>query len=324
MATITDLETNTTGANSRTIINTNFDNLNAGKAEVAGQVMTGQLSWSQTNSFGLKIQSLTTAQRNALTPANGHVIYNTTESEFQVYENGVWQALRASAAHASATTEGITKLSVAPADADNPIAVGDNDSRVLSTANATKVAAITASAAEINQLDNAVISAAQLTEAGTFFNATNITGAEAETLTDGSNADTLHVHAQPFRLTTAIASDVLRYSADTERNTTAPSPTKLKEILVNFSGTIRVKFDFKADTAVGGTVRVYKNGSGHGTQQAATADYQTFSEDLAFSSGDLIQLYAANTYDPNQWTYVKNFRLYYTFSDQAQAVVNTD
>jgi len=36
---------------------------------------------------------------------------------------------------------------------------------------------------------------ALLAEAQTFFNATDISGAEAETLSDGSNADSLHVHA---------------------------------------------------------------------------------------------------------------------------------
>jgi len=53
---------------------------------------------------------------------------------------------------------------------------------------------ITASASEINQLDGATITASQLTEAGTFFANTDMTGAEAETLTDGSDADSLHVH----------------------------------------------------------------------------------------------------------------------------------
>lgn len=53
---------------------------------------------------------------------------------------------------------------------------------------------ITASATEINQLDGATITAAQLTEAGTFFGSTDISAAEAETLTDGSDADSLHVH----------------------------------------------------------------------------------------------------------------------------------
>jgi len=34
--------------------------------------------------------SLTTVQRNALTAANGMVIYNSTDNKFQGYENGAW------------------------------------------------------------------------------------------------------------------------------------------------------------------------------------------------------------------------------------------
>ena len=34
--------------------------------------------------------SLTTTERNALTAANGMVIYNTTDNKFQGYENGAW------------------------------------------------------------------------------------------------------------------------------------------------------------------------------------------------------------------------------------------
>ena len=37
--------------------------------------------------------SMTTAQRNALTAANGMVIYNTTLNKFQGYENGGWASL---------------------------------------------------------------------------------------------------------------------------------------------------------------------------------------------------------------------------------------
>lgn len=56
---------------------------------------------------------------------------------------------------------------------------------------------ITASASEINITDGLTATTAQLNEAGTFFGATDITGAEAETLTSAStsNADSLHTHA---------------------------------------------------------------------------------------------------------------------------------
>jgi len=41
----------------------------------------------------LKLPSLTTTQRDALTPANGMVIYNSTTNEFNKYENGGWADL---------------------------------------------------------------------------------------------------------------------------------------------------------------------------------------------------------------------------------------
>ncbi len=47
------------------------------------------------NSLGteyLKIPSLTTTQRDALTPAAGMIIYNSTTTQFQKYENGAWRA----------------------------------------------------------------------------------------------------------------------------------------------------------------------------------------------------------------------------------------
>ena len=51
------------------------------------------------------------------------------------------------------------------------------------------------------------LTSAQHTEATGFFAATNMTGAEAETLTDGSVADSLHIHA-------AYANDILLTSGD--------------------------------------------------------------------------------------------------------------
>ena len=38
----------------------------------------------------VKVGSLTTAQRTALTAANGMILYNSDTGEFQAYENGGW------------------------------------------------------------------------------------------------------------------------------------------------------------------------------------------------------------------------------------------
>lgn len=99
---------------------------------------------------------------------------------------------------ASTSAKGITKLSVAPASATSPIAVGDNDPRMLSQAENDLVSAITASAAEINVLDgiDGNVTATILNEMGGFFANTSITGTQATTLTAGvaSSADDLHLH----------------------------------------------------------------------------------------------------------------------------------
>lgn len=91
MATITTIQETDYQDDSRTDINNNFDNLNTDKVEKSGDTMTGELSFSGADHAGLKVNSLTTAQRDALTPANGMVIYNTTVSSAQIYQNGSWQ-----------------------------------------------------------------------------------------------------------------------------------------------------------------------------------------------------------------------------------------
>jgi parallel beta-helix repeat protein len=50
----------------------------------------GLVDFAGTTHAGLKLNSLTTTQRDALTPANGMLIYNTTTNTFQRYENGAW------------------------------------------------------------------------------------------------------------------------------------------------------------------------------------------------------------------------------------------
>lgn len=62
----------------------------ATKLPFAGGTMTGQINFSGTTHAGIKLISLTTTQRNALTAANGMLIYNSTLSKVQRYEAGAW------------------------------------------------------------------------------------------------------------------------------------------------------------------------------------------------------------------------------------------
>lgn len=59
----------------------------------SGSTMTGQLNFSGTTHAGLKLLTLTTTQRDALTPANGMVIYNSTTATVQVYQGGAWASV---------------------------------------------------------------------------------------------------------------------------------------------------------------------------------------------------------------------------------------
>ncbi len=110
----------------------------------------------------------------------------------------------------------------------------------------------------------------------------------------------------------ASASDTLQASADTERNKSNDDTyTKVKEIKTMVGGVIRVKFDGESVNA-NGYIRIYKNGIAFGTEQnPGQGSYTTYSEDLFFIAGDLIQIYY-KTFNLASDIYVKNFRLYYT------------
>lgn len=98
MSTLTTILSTDKVSDSRAVINDNFDALNDEKLETAGGTITanliigGNLTFSGTASY-IKVPVLTTTQRNALTPANGFLIYNSTDEKIQCYQNGSWQNL---------------------------------------------------------------------------------------------------------------------------------------------------------------------------------------------------------------------------------------
>ncbi len=124
------------------------------------------------------------------------------------------------------------------------------------------------------------------------------------------------------------ASDTLVSSNDGAGSSTETSYTKVKEIQYNdIGGTIRVKFDLTTPSALSDTVygKIYKNGIAYGTERSTNQDlpdYDTFSEDLAFNSGDLIQLYV-NKSGAAPSVNFRNFRLYYTKSIKTATNTNT-
>ena len=43
--------------------------------------------------YGVLLPSMTTTERNNLTAVNGMILYNTTTTTVQVYQNGAWKSL---------------------------------------------------------------------------------------------------------------------------------------------------------------------------------------------------------------------------------------
>lgn len=64
--------------------------INNGNAKVGGQVMATSVKTDGGADSFIQFGSLTTTQRDALTAANGMVIYNSSTNKFQGYENGAW------------------------------------------------------------------------------------------------------------------------------------------------------------------------------------------------------------------------------------------
>lgn len=105
--------------------------------------------------------------------------------------------------------------------------------------------------------------------------------------------------------------DNLLDSADTTASGTDTVYTKKKEMVISVSGTYRIKFTLNGEfsgTFVYG--RIYKNGNAHGTERSSdTANPVTYTEDLDFAAGDLLQLYG-KTADSSVEYYLSNFRAY--------------
>lgn len=114
------------------------------------------------------------------------------------------------------------------------------------------------------------------------------------------------------------ATDLLQAASDTAVSLIGATSTmyKRKEIVYNdVSGTVRVKFTLEGDTSNNRQVRarIYKNGSAYGTDRNITTA-TTYTEDLLFSRGDLIQIYGANATNAVNGQGIYNFSISYTKS----------
>ena len=137
-----------------------------------------------------------------------------------------------------------------------------------------------------------------------------------------SNANLCYETSNGFRLRgisnqffQSNISSNLRTSADNvEVSNSTTVRNKVKEILFNDpNGTITVKCDmYGDDSGYPSTYYVYKNGvaTGAAHQTTGTNTY-TFSDNISFNTGDLIQIYVVGHTGSPFGTVILNFRLYY-------------
>ena len=126
----------------------------------------------------------------------------------------------------------------------------------------------------------------------------------------------------------AIASDNVKYSANTERSTNSGSPVQLKEMKVNFNGVVRLNMEIKNNGGSGSTaILIYKNGvlvTTYGMDSSYNNNYTAISPyNLTVNRQDLVQICGSGN-GTTYYAYVKNFTMSYDKSYIADGVVNTD
>lgn len=67
-----------------------INNSSTGSATIKSQTNSNALSGLIIDTTFIRLPNRTTTERNAVTAANGMVIYNTTDNKLQVYANGAW------------------------------------------------------------------------------------------------------------------------------------------------------------------------------------------------------------------------------------------
>jgi len=201
------------GATFLTEINADLAELNTDKAEVTGQEFTGKVFFSGSGHAGIQVNSLTTTERNALTPVNGDLIYNETTDKFQMYQGGAWIDVTSVASDASATIKGIVEIAtdaeveagtgtggtgaVIVVAADSSHLPDDNEMAALAGTSGTPSGSnkfITADDVKVVATADKIVRADGSNKIDDDY--LNISDTNATTLTDGSNASALHIHGQ--------------------------------------------------------------------------------------------------------------------------------
>jgi len=107
-----------------------------------------------------------------------------------------------------------------------------------------------------------------------------------------------------------LASDNQKYIDTTEKSTNNSQHTKMYEISVMVSGTVRVSFKMRATSASGAVSsgQIYINSSPAGIERSASSSsYVEFIEDIGVGAGDRLQLWISG--NGLEYAYVRDFKV---------------
>jgi hypothetical protein len=114
-----NLADNTTGDITPSDVRTILTDVTDSFLPFGGGTLTAPLLFSGTDHAGVKLISLTTTQRNALTPAVGMLIYNSTTTQIEGYYGGNWVAFASGTVDLNAEIDALQLAGGAPLTAFN-------------------------------------------------------------------------------------------------------------------------------------------------------------------------------------------------------------
>lgn len=177
---------------------------------------------------------------------------------------------------------------------------------------------------------NAATTTANFNESMTFFNTTDITGAEAETLSDGSNADALHIHAVQVEKQEINTTDVSISNDATENDLFS---TSIAGGTLGTNNGLRFKLYFKALSLLAGasvTLRLYYAATNVASITITNATAGTINTIRGYSEGNLLASGATNTQEGTIYSAVDNqvlqaatSGLLFNFDDGTSAIDST-
>jgi hypothetical protein len=229
-------------------------------------------------------------------PTNGQVPqYNST--------SGKWEKSTVSVSDASTTVKGVTKLSVAPVTASDPIAVGTNDTRLGDTSYANK--GIVRLNTDANTSGLTVSSGVVSVNTGTGANQiVKLDGTGRLPAVDGSQLTNI------ILLKKYTASNNIKLSSSAEKSVgTVFSPVIVKTFFITSTGTIRVGFENRCSSGFNHDVSINVNGVSVYAQTFSNTSYTTRTTDITLSSaaGSTVDILITNA--TAQSAFVRNVQV---------------